>query len=183
MGSKKTYQLKRPVFFIGFMGAGKTTVTRRLARMCGLASVDVDRCLERAFDMRAKELFLQCGEERFRELEACQLEELVEGDPLLISCGGGIVMGARSREIIRTRGFAVYLKVTPEESASRISDHSTRPYLESMDSFRAASSVRLPYYEQLADVTVDTKGASVGKLAWDIRCILLKRGVLCQTSK
>jgi hypothetical protein len=52
-----------------------------------------------------------------------------------------------------------------------------------MDSFRAASSVRLPYYEQLADVTVDTKGASVGKLAWDIRCILLKRGVLCQTSK
>lgn len=183
MGSKKTYQLKRPVFFIGFMGAGKTTVTRRLARMCGLASVDVDRCLERAFDMRAKELFLQCGEERFRELEACQLEELVEGDPLLISCGGGIVMGARSRDIIRKRGFAVYLKVTPEESASRISDHSTRPFLESMDSFRAVSSVRLPYYEQLADVTVDTKGASVGKLAWDIRCILLKRGVLCQTSK
>lgn len=133
------FELARPVFFIGFMGAGKTTLTRRLARNLGLASVDIDRCIERREGASVKQLFRTVGEEAFRTMEACTLEEFAAGEPLLISCGGGVVMGERSRACIKDRGFTVYLHVTPDESAGRISNHATRPYFETMESVRAVN--------------------------------------------
>ena len=62
-------ELARPVFFVGFMGAGKTSVARRLARTCGVASVDMDTYLERREGKRVKEIFAQAGEDGFRAIE------------------------------------------------------------------------------------------------------------------
>ena len=174
------YELTRPVFFVGFMGAGKTTLTRRLARSLGLASADIDRSIERDAGLSIKELFAQVGEERFRELEAQKLEQFAAGVPLLISCGGGLVEGERSRQIIAESGLCVHMFVSPDESASRISNHDTRPFFETMDSVREVNSRRAPIYEEIADATIDTTGKLPHEVAGEVRKLLLKEGVLCQ---
>ena len=105
-------ELARPVFFVGFMGAGKTSVARRLARTCGVASVDMDTYLERREGKRVKEIFAQAGEDGFRAIETDVLRELAGKEPLLVSCGGGVVKRDENRAILRDAGFVVYLKVT-----------------------------------------------------------------------
>ena len=113
-------ELARPVFFVGFMGAGKTSVARRLARTCGVASVDMDTYLERREGKRVKEIFAQAGEDGFRAIETDVLRELAGKEPLLVSCGGGVVKRDENRAILRDAGFVVYLKVTADEAKSRI---------------------------------------------------------------
>ena len=81
-------ELAKPVFFVGFMGAGKTSVARKLARTCGIASVDMDTYLERREGKRVRELFAEAGEEAFRAIETDVLRELAGKDPLLVSCCG-----------------------------------------------------------------------------------------------
>lgn len=121
-------ELTRPVFFVGFMGAGKTSVARRLARTCGVASVDMDTYIERREGKKVKEIFAEGGEEGFRAIETDVLRELgAKLDPLLISCGGGVVVTPANHDVFREAGFVVYLEVTADEAASRISDTSTRP--------------------------------------------------------
>lgn len=177
------YELTRPVFLIGFMGAGKTTVGRRLARCCGLASVDLDRSLEHESGMRLRELFETVGEERFRDMEADALEGYCSGYPLIISCGGGTVCGPRSAKIIEERGFAVHMEVSACESAERISNHDTRPFFDCMDSINDKSCQRMPLYRRLADATIDTCGKSPGRLARELQELLEREGVLCPQQK
>ena len=172
------YQLTRPVFFIGFMGAGKTTLTRRLARTLGLVSVDVDHFIEREHGGSIKQLFAQMGEADFRSAEATALSQFAQGEPRLISCGGGLVCGSDSRAVLE-QGFVIYLFVSPDESATRISNHDTRPFFETMDSVRAVNAQRVPVYEDLADATIDTTGKAPAAVAREVQDLLLKEGVLC----
>lgn len=171
-------ELGKTVFFIGFMGAGKTSVSRRLARLCGIASIDMDSYIERREGRRIKEIFAEDGEGAFRDLETQVLRELAQGEPVLVSCGGGVVLRPENRRILREGGFAVFLKVDPAEAKSRISDPSTRPLLGDVEQARKTNEERLPLYEEVADATVDTSGKGVTALAYKILEILEKEGVL-----
>lgn len=175
----KRYELLRPVFFIGFMGAGKTTLTRKLARSLGLASADVDRSIERDTGLSIKQLFGKIDEPTFRAMEAEKLRQFINAGPMLISCGGGLIEGEESRHILQTEGFCVHMFVRAEESANRISNHDTRPYFETMDSVRAVNARRAPLYEELADATVDTTGKMPGQVSSEVRNVLMREGVLC----
>nr|WP_277926908.1 shikimate kinase [Adlercreutzia sp. JBNU-10] len=173
-------ELTRPVFFVGFMGAGKTSVARRLARICSVASVDMDTYLERREDRRVKDIFAEDGEDAFRAIETDVLAELAAKDPLLVSCGGGVILREENRAILREGGFVVYLRVTADEAASRISDTSSRPLFQDLAAARARCEERLPLYEAVADVTVDTAGKGVAAIAREVQRLLEKEGVLCR---
>lgn len=171
-------ELARPVFFVGFMGAGKTSVSRRLARLCGIASIDMDSYIERREGRRIRDIFAEEGEERFRDLETQVLREMTQGDPALVSCGGGVVLRPENRAILREGGFVVFLKVGADEAKSRISDPSTRPLLGDAEAARKTNAERLPLYEEVADATVDTSGRGVTALAYKVKSILEKEGIL-----
>ena len=114
------YQLERTVFFVGFMGAGKTSVVRRLARLCGATAIDTDRYVERREGASVAQLFERDGEEGFRRFEEEALRDIAEMGPVLVACGGGIVMSEESRRIIAEHGFTVHLRVSADEAKERI---------------------------------------------------------------
>ena len=157
-------QLACPVFFVGFMGAGKTSVARRLARTCGISSVDMDTYLERREGKRVKEIFAEGGEDAFRAIETDVLRE-------------------ENREILAESGFVVHLQVTVDEAASRISDKSSRPLFQDIDAARQRCLERAPLYSGVADVEIDTAGKSVPRIAREVQRALEKEGVLCQRRK
>lgn len=177
---RPAYELARPVFFVGFMVAGKTSVSRRLARSCGVASVDLDGYIERREGKPINQMFVEIGEDGFRAMETAALDEFAEKDPMLISCGGGIVLRPENREILKSKGFVVYLQVTAEQAYERIGDVSTRPNFRDLPTARKTIQARLPMYEEVADVMVDTVGKNIPTVAREVRQALEQEGILCQ---
>lgn len=173
-------RLSRPVFFIGFMGAGKTSVARKLARLCGMASVDMDAYLERREGRKINEIFAEDGEEGFRLVETDVLRELLEKEPLLVSCGGGVITREENRALLREGGCVVHLRVTVDEAAARISDKSTRPLFQDIEAARRRCEERKPLYESMANITVNTAGKNVYVIAREVQRALEKEGVLCR---
>lgn len=179
--SKDIYELDRPVFLVGFMGAGKTSVARKLARMAGVASVDMDTYIERCEHKRVKEIFAEVGEEGFRAIETQTLYELgMKKDPMVVSCGGGVVLRPENRKALSELGLVVYLSVTAAEAASRISDVSSRPLFGDLQNAQRVIDERLPLYEEVADVTIDTVGRGSSSIAHEVFDILKEKGVLWQ---
>ena len=130
-----------------------------------------------------KAIFAESGEEGFRALETDVLGELAAKEPLLVSCGGGVVTREENRAILERAGFVVHLKVSADEAAGRISDTSTRPLFQNLDAARERCEERGPLYERVADATVDTAGKSVPAIAREVQNVLVKEGVLCQQRK
>ncbi len=179
--SKDNYELERPVFLVGFMGAGKTSVARKLARMAGVASVDMDTYIERCEHKRVKDIFAEVGEEGFRAIETQTLYELgMKKDPMVVSCGGGVVLRPENRKALSELGLVVYLSVTAVEAASRISDVSSRPLFGDLQNAQCVINERLPLYEEVADVTIDTVGRGSSSIAHEVFDILKEKGVLWQ---
>ena len=179
--SKDIYELDRPVFLVGFMGAGKTSVARKLARMAGVASVDMDTYIERCEHKRVKDIFAEVGEEGFRAIETQTLYELgMKKDPMVVSCGGGVVLRPENRKALSELGLVVYLSVTAAEAASRISDVSSRPLFGDLQNAQRVIDERLPLYEEVADVTIDTVGRGSSSIAHEVFDILKEKGVLWQ---
>lgn len=173
--------ISKNVFFIGFMGAGKSTVARRIARECGIASLDVDKYITRAQDCSIADIFSEGGEELFRKIETETLAEIANSDePLLISCGGGIVLSPENRRILNESGFVVHLLVDADEASSRIADKSSRPLFNDIEAARELQQKRLPLYEEVADVTIETHGKNVFQITSEVTDKLREAGVLCQ---
>ena len=179
---RKFYALTRPVFFVGFMGAGKTTVTRKLAHKYGLASVDADIYLEQQEGMRVRKIFSDYGEEKFREAEARVLAELAQKKPLLVSCGGGVVEAKASRKILN-ENFVVFLKTTAAQSKARISNFRSRPLFKELSAAEALNEKRLPLYRSVANVEIDTKDKPAGVIAREVASALFRNEVLVEKCK
>ena len=155
------------------MGCGKSTVGRKLSEMLGYPLVDTDDLIERKARMPITRIFAERGEDYFRQLEAAVLQELAApGSPRrIISTGGGIVTRKGNRRQLSTLGYVVWLKVAPEEIMKRTARNNDRPLLRTEDperKIRDMMEVRLPLYEQCADLALDTKGLDASEVACGI---------------
>lgn len=175
------YRLTKPVFFIGFMGAGKTSVSQQLAVQYGLASIDADEYLELREDRIIADIFAEDGEEAFRDIETDVLRDLAERSPRLIGCGGGVVTKrAENAGIMRDNGYVVYLQVTADEAARRIPNTDSRPMFKNLETARKTIAERIPQYEDAAHYSIDTEGREVTDIAREIADHLLEVGVMVE---
>lgn len=141
------------------MGAGKTTVGRRLAPRLGLPFFDSDTEIERASGMSVSELFETHGEESFRDGEARVMKRLLDGPPHVLATGGGAVTHAETRNLIMDRAISVWLNADIETLARRATRRDTRPLLRSADpveTLKRLCEERAPYYGQ-ADIHVESQ--------------------------
>ena len=166
------------IFFVGFLGAGKSTLARNLGRMFNRRYVDTDRLVERQAGSSVARIFERDGEERFRELETRALTSLRCERSLLVSCGGGIVETPRNLELLREMGFTVYLEGDLDDSIRQIRSLRTRPDFKSPEHAARLLEHRRPLYEQAADATLDIRGRSFEDVCYTCAEMLLERGLL-----
>ena len=144
---------------VGPTGTGKTSIGTRLAARFGLRFADADEAIEARAGMPVSDIFAREGEPRFRAFERDALAELLAGHGQVIATGGGGVLDAATRELIRTRGFVVWLHVDVATQLARLAGDATRPLLQHPDraaTLEAMSAARTPLYAEVADLRFDT---------------------------
>lgn len=166
------------ILFVGFMGCGKSSVSRVLHKRCGLPLIDIDKYIEEQEGRTIKQIFAEEGETGFRRIETMTLASLAFEERSIISCGGGICGSAVNRGIVKALGTVVYLKVPLNEAIGRISDPSTRPMLSGPRPVREIYDERLPLYRDVADITINTSGKSVGANVAQVIGALRRKGLL-----
>ncbi|MBW3559760.1 MAG: shikimate kinase [Proteobacteria bacterium] len=148
----------RSVVLVGLMGAGKTTVGRRLARALGLPFKDADGEIEVAAGRSVSEIFAERGEGEFRAGERRVIQRLLDGAPMVLATGGGAFMNADTRRLIRARAVSIWLRADLDVLAARCGRRNTRPLLQTGDprqTLERLARERYPIYAE-ADLTVET---------------------------
>ena len=148
----------KPIVLIGLMGAGKTTVGRRLAQRMRLPFVDADHEIEAAAGMTVADIFERFGEPYFRDGERRVIARLIDGIPKVIATGGGAFMHEATRALILDQSIAIWLDAEPAVLADRVSRRDTRPLLRGGDPqqlLTQLAAVRNPFYA-LAPIRVES---------------------------
>jgi shikimate kinase len=133
MNAAASAVIKRPIVLVGLMGAGKTTVGRRLAQRLQMPFVDADEEIEAAAGLSIAEIFERFGEPYFRDGERRVIARLIDGSPKVIATGGGAFMNELTRSLILDRATAVWLQADIETLIDRVRRRSTRPLLKDRD--------------------------------------------------
>ena len=163
----KRVETFRGVVLVGFMGSGKSSVGRALARRFGVPFVDVDERIESAAGCRIRDLFAREGEPAFRAREKAALRDALSVKGCVIATGGGAFADEENRVLLRSYAPVVYLETAVETLLERLSGDLGRPLLrggEREEVVRDLLSRREPGY-RTADVTVRTDGRSVQDVA------------------
>ena len=150
--------LPENIVLIGFMGSGKSTVGRMLARQLRFRFLDTDKLVEERAGMTIAGIFAQHGEAHFRECETAVLESLRGSRRHILATGGGIVTVPGNIPLLRSLGFVVLLKADPEEIYRRVSRNTERPLLQVEDPRKRVLDMmaeRQPFYESAAHFQVD----------------------------
>ena len=167
----------RTIVLVGMMGAGKSSIGRRLASEFNLPFVDADTEIEAAAGMSIPEIFEAHGEPYFRSGEARVIARLLEGGPQVLASGGGAFINPQTRALIRARGISVWLKADLDVLLRRIKRRSDRPLLKTDDPEQTLSQLiaeRYPIYAE-ADVTIHSRDVSHDAIVADIVAGLAER--------
>ena len=161
---------QRSIVLVGMMGAGKSSIGRRLAHRLGIAFVDADAEIEKAAGMSISDIFAVHGEPDFRAGEARVIARLLEAGPQVLATGGGAFLNPGTRAGIAARGISVWLKAEPEVLLRRIKRRHDRPLLASGDpaaTLRELVAVRYPVYAQAA-LTIQSRDVPHEKIVDEI---------------
>ena len=159
------------IFLVGPMGAGKTTVGKRLAELRGMNFVDSDHAVEERTGVDIAFIFEKEGEAGFRKREKQVIAELTAGHNLVLATGGGAVLDADNRQHLAGRGFVVYLRASIDHQLRRTGRTESRPLLQTgnpRETLERLFTVRDPLYREVADLIVEADGANARMLAQDI---------------
>ena len=164
--------MARWLVLTGYMGAGKTSVGRRVAGRLGRSFTDADRVIEEQAGMPISEIFSRRGELWFRRTEERVIRDVLSGEPGVLALGGGAVESARTRDLLRRTADVVWLKASPGVAWSRVKD-SDRPLATDEARFARRLAAREPNYREAAHLEVDADGpvdeVSARVAAWAAR--------------
>ena len=151
------------IFLIGFMGAGKSTISDYLKNALAMDVVEMDQCIVERQGMSISDIFETYGEEYFRELETNLLIEMQSQSNVVVSCGGGVPMRERNVVEMKKNGRVVLLTAKPETILERVKDNHDRPLLENNKTVPFIADLmekRRAKYEVAADIVIQTDGKS-----------------------
>jgi shikimate kinase len=160
------------IFLIGPMGAGKTTIGKRLAKALKRRFIDCDQELERRTGATISLIFDIEGEAGFRLREQRLIDELTQIDEVVLATGGGAVLDAGNRAALISRGFTVYLYAGLAELLARTRNDVNRPLLKTADRATRLQNIvaeREALYRETARISLDTSASSIGEILTQIR--------------
>ena len=160
----------RSIVLVGLMGAGKSTIGRRLAQKLDLAFVDADAEIEQAAGKSVQDIFREHGEASFREGERRVIARLLESGPLVLATGGGAFMNEETRNNISRSGIAVWLKADIELLMKRVRRRDNRPLLKTDNPEEVMQTLidqRYPVYGR-ADIIVESRDVPHSSIVSDV---------------
>ena len=172
-------RLQRSIVLVGLMGAGKSTVGRRLATALHLPFYDADQEIETAAGCTISDFFERYGEQAFRDGERRVIARLLDGPRHVLATGGGAFMDAGTRELIKHQGLSIWLRAGIELLMTRVAKRQTRPLLQTGDpraTMEKLMAERYPTYA-LADLTIESNGGPHDTVVQQILAHLSATGV------
>lgn len=163
------------LILVGFMGSGKTTVGKEVAKRLKITFVDLDQEIEKATGKRIREIFKEEGEEAFRKVEReVLIKNLQRKEDLVVSTGGGTPIWKNNLEVMKKHGTVIYLKAPFSTLWKRIEKDENRPLAQSgRENAEKLFKERLNFYEK-ADLIINTEGKSPPQIAEEIVHLLKK---------
>lgn len=161
----------RSIVLIGMMGAGKSSIGRRLAGRLGIPFIDADAEIESAAGMTIPEIFEKHGEPYFRAGEARVIARLLDNGPQVLATGGGSVMDPQTRALISQKGISIWLKADIDVLLKRTKRRNDRPLVEKI---KDLLPVREPIYAQ-ADIIIQSRDEPHDTIIDEIMGVLPKR--------
>lgn len=160
------------IVLMGFMGAGKTTIGKALAKKLGCRFADTDELIEQEQGRTIPEIFEKEGETYFRNLETELLKNLqMQKESFVLSLGGGVPVREENRALLRNLGTVIYLETSKEEIIKRVSKNKNRPLLQGgglEEKVSTLMAARESIYRETAHVTVPTDGKDIEQLVSEL---------------
>ena len=147
------------IFFVGLMGAGKTTIGKLLAKKLKKTFYDTDHEIEKKLGVKVSVIFELEGEEGFRKRETQMIDELTNKKDIILATGGGAVLSEENRRLLKERGKVIYLNAKPQHLAKRMAFDKDRPLLQQgnmLDTLNHLYQERHPLYLRVSSFVVDT---------------------------
>lgn len=164
------------IILIGFMGAGKTTIGKKIAKIRQWEFVDTDLYIEEKAGIRISDIFAQKGEEYFRQLETDTLIDLLKNTTnTIISVGGGLPLREENRKLLHQLGKILYLKATADTIYDRVKGDTTRPLLRSdnpKERIKILMAERESIYMDTADNVIITDEKNISSIAGEINVLI-----------
>lgn len=163
------------IFLVGMMGSGKTTLGRSLAQRLEMPFVDTDKVLVERTGVPVTTIFEIEGEDGFRRRESAVIAELAEGEGHVVATGGGAVLAASNRSLMRAHGTVVYLRARLEHLWERTRHDTTRPLLATPNpraTLAELMQLRDPLYREAAHIVVDTGSQAASSLVARVEAAL-----------
>jgi shikimate kinase len=163
------------IFFVGLMGAGKTTVGRLLAKNLEADFYDTDQEIEKRTGVRVPVIFEMEGEQGFRKREISMVDELTQKQNIVLATGGGAVIAPENREHLKSRGIVIYLRANVNDLYHRTRFDRNRPLLQNTNARTKLEKLfaeRDPLYQEVATHIVDTGNQPVMNIVQKIEQLI-----------